>query len=777
MARSERAARTERAAPVAETGLRWPTTRTWLDISVLVVLALLGVIGFEPPFGGFGFLLAALGGLLVGVATGVFTSVFRLDAIATTLVAVAAYFVFGTAFAVPQQGILGVIPTLESVASLAIGAVFGWADIVTLQTPIGAPQYIAVVPYVATWVVVLVAVILATRWLPSRPRAAWRNGVMLIGPVLLYLAGILTGTDTPYQAGIRGVTFAVIALIWLSWRRTSDASIAAEGAKRLRNRKLAGTAVLVVAATVVGGGAAFVTAPPRDERFVLREEIDPPFDPLQFASPLAGFRQYSKLERDSTLFTVDGLRPGDRVRLATMDSFSGKLWNVTGPETQTAGSGSFALVGRELPRQRFVTGDRRDLTVSIEEYDDVWLPSIGYPEELDFTAGSATGETDELRYNAATGTSVLTTGLEKGDRYRLRAEVQTVLPQEELADAAIAAITLPPIVDNPDVTTAKAQEFAAGATEPAAQLEAIRLNLHDTGYLSHGLASDAVPSRAGHGADRIDDLLSRNQMIGDEEQYASAFALMASTYGYPARVVMGFAPDVVEDVPTEVRGQDVSAWVEVAFDGIGWVAYDPTPEETDIPQDQTPKPQIEPQPQVRQPPRAENEPEDLLTPVELDEDDTDDDDRFVIPGWVLVLGLGILIPAALVFVPLLIVAAIKNRRATRRRRAASGDRRVAGAWDELLDQYGELGFDIPRRATRGMIADRLLAQLPQDRPVALAEIAAETDDAVFAGADVDDRRSDRVWTEALAAVQVARGAVTTARRLVSRYRIRLRRRR
>ncbi|MEY2848531.1 MAG: hypothetical protein RI885_1196 [Actinomycetota bacterium] len=753
----------------AAADLRRPSGRTGVDIAVVLVLSVLGVLGFEPPFGGFGFLLAGLGGLAVGAATGILASMFRLPIIATTLVAVLAYFLLGSAFAMPGQAIAFVLPSLQSLAGLAVGAVFGWADIVTLQTPIGAPQYIAVVPYVATFVVALVATSLAARWLPSRPRAPWRHAVVLLGPVLLYLAGILTGTDSPYQAGVRGISFAVLALVWIAWRRPHGRPAVAGASTRLRNRKLAGTAVLVAVAVVVGGGVAFVTAPPKDQRFVLRDEIEPPFDPLQFPSPLAGFREYSKLQRDEVLFTIDGLQPGDRIRLATMDSFTGKLWNVTGPETQTDGSGSFALVGRALPAPRFVTAERRDdVTVTIGQYDDVWLPSIGYPTRLDFTDGPSTGSTDELRYNVSTGTTVLTPGLTRGDSYTLDAQVQTATDVGDLADVPTAAIALPEIVDNPDVTTSKAQEFAAAATNPADQLEAIRINLSEKGYLSHGLASDSVPSRAGHGADRIDDLLSRNQMIGDEEQYASAFALMASTYGYPARVVMGFAPDIAAEGPTEVRGEHVSAWVEVAFEDVGWVTFDPTPDETDIPQDQTPKPQIEPQPQVRQPPRADKDPEDLLTPVELDDEDTDDDSVFQLPGWVYAVALSLLIPATIVLVPLLVIGALKARRARRRREAATGDRRAAGAWDEVLDRYSELGFEVPRRATRTMVATGLQTQVVAD--AGLHSLARAADDAVFSGREIDTDRSDRVWSEAQAAVAVAEGAVTSVRRIVSRYR-------
>jgi len=766
-------------APKKRLDLRPVTGRTWVDIAVLLVLILLGAIGFEPSFGGYGFLLAGLGGLALGAATGILASVFRLNIVVTIVAALVAYFLFGSAFAVQGQALFGFLPTLQSLASIAVGSVYGWADIVTLRTPIGAPQYIAVVPYFATWIVALVSTSLATRWIAAKPRTAWRFGIALIGPVALYIAGILIGTDEPYEAGLRGVVFAILALIWLGWRRPNVASVAEGGAQRLRNRKIAGTAVIVAGAVLLGGGAGFWLAPANDERFVLREEIEPPFDPLQYPSPLSGFRHYTKQVTDEKLFTVSGLQPGDVVRLATLDSFTGKLWTVTGPETETDGSGSFALVGRTIPPQTFITPEvRRDVEITIDSYDDVWIPSVGYLTDLQFTGGAAENAGDDLRYNRSTGTAVLTSGLSKGDSYRLDAVEQRVITPADLEDTATAPLSLPPVTGTPDLATSKAQEFAGTASTPMAQLTAIQLALTENGFLSHGRASDAVPSRAGHGADRVTELFSRLQMIGDQEQYASAFALMARSFGYPARVVMGFAPEVTGDESEiTVTGDDVTAWVEVAFDDVGWVSFNPTPEETDIPQAQVPKPQSEPQPQVRQPPRSDNDDEDLLTPVELEESDEDDNgDPFVLPGWVWAVGLSLLIPALIIFIPLLIIGAIKARRARRRREAERGPDRVAGAWAELLDQYSELGYDVPRRSTRLMIADRLQAQL-EEQPVQLRSLAAAADEAVFDGQDVDEERSEKVWTEALAAVAVARGAVTRGRRILSRYRIRRRGRR
>lgn len=769
------------AARTAGPGIRFLSGRSWADVAVLLTLVLLGVIGFEPSFGGYGFLLAGLGGLAVGAATGILSSMFRLGLIASVLVAVAGFFLFGTVLAVPQQGLFGFLPTLESLGSLAIGSVYGWADIVTLRTPIGAPQYIAVVPYVAAWLSALIATTLAARWLSQRPRTPWRFGIALLAPVAMYLTGVLLGTDEPYQAGIRGITFAVIALIWLGWRRSSnDAVVAAAGAARLRNRKLRGTAVLVIAAVLLGGGAGFWLAPPNDERFVLRDEIEPPFDPLEFASPLSGFRHFTKQVTDDVMFTVKGLDTGDTIRLATLDSFDGKLWNVTGPEASTNGSGSFSLVGRALPRQDFITpGTRKNVTFTIDGYADVWVPSVGYPTSLQFTQGEAAGAADNLRYNNSTGTAVLTTGLSKGDSYTMDALVQQVLNTEDLLETEIEAVELPPVTGTPDLVMARAQEFTGSATTPMAQLEAMRRAFIDTGYLSHGRDSDTVASRAGHGADRVQELLERVPMVGDQEQYASTFALMARSFGYPARVVMGFAPEITEGQnEVEVTGDDVTAWVEVAFAGVGWVAFNPTPDETDIPQDQTPKPQSEPQPQVRQPPRADSEDEDLLSPVELEKQDDDGDNKgFVLPGWVYALALSLLIPAAIVLIPALVIGMLKARRMRRRRDGLAGHDQAAGAWDEMIDRYSELGFEIPTKSTRKFVAVNLEGQLEGEAAVPLRPLALATDEAVFSGRPVETGDSDVMWTEAIGAAELARGAVSRSRRLLSRYRLRRVRRR
>jgi len=762
-------------APPAALAPKPPVTiapRTIVDVAVLALLAVIGMIGFASAYESVGWVRAGLIGIAIGIGLAILSHILRLGAIPTFVLALIGFYLFGSAAALPNDSILGFIPTFDSLVGLSVGAVFGWADILTLRAPVELPDYVTTIPYLAGWAVAFVATLLAVRWLPGRRRTAWRSALILLGPVVLYFAGVLFGTDEPFFAALRGVTFAAVALLWIGWRRGAPSVAASKTDTGILRRKILGSAIVVTAAVLVGVFAGAALAPLPDNRFVLREEIEPPFEPLTYPSPFQAYRNYTKNLEETKLFTVSGLEEGDRIRLATLDTYDGVLWGVAGSEVASEGSGAFSLVGRSIPVPALLTpaDEGRELDVTVEGYADVWIPSIGYATTIGFDGATARDQAERLRYNPATGTAVLTGGLEEGDEYTLEAVRQQEYETERLLDVPVASMQLPPVSNIPDVVSAKAAEYSAGETTPIEQLRAIESVLQTTGFLSHGAADDAVASRSGQGADRMVELFTRSQLIGDEEQYASAFALMARSMNFPARVVMGFAPEVAEGQDeVTVLGADVTAWVEVAFEGVGWVPFYPTPDETDIPQDENPKPQSEPQPQVRQPPRTDSDENDLVAGVEVDDSDSDDDPLFDIPAWAIAIALALAIPAALIFIPMLLVALIKGRRAARRRRVG-GDRAVAGAWEELVDRYTELGYTVPRTTTRMLTAAEIEEQVEQE-PGRVRTIAWRADEAVFSGREVPAEDVDQVWTEAMAVSAAATAGLGWWRRTLARYRL------
>jgi len=67
--------------------------------------------------------------------------------------------------------------------------------------------------------------------------------------------------------------------------------------------------------------------------------------------------------------------------------------------------------------------------------------------------------------------------------------------------------------------------------------------------------------------------------VGYCQQFSGAMALMLRMVGIPARVAAGFAPGApaADGHGYEVTDLDAHSWVEVYFNGIGWVPFDPTP--------------------------------------------------------------------------------------------------------------------------------------------------------------------------------------------------------
>jgi len=63
------------------------------------------------------------------------------------------------------------------------------------------------------------------------------------------------------------------------------------------------------------------------------------------------------------------------------------------------------------------------------------------------------------------------------------------------------------------------------------------------------------------------------------QHFAGAAALLLRLVGVPTRVVTGFATGKrTGDETYTVRDQDAHAWIEVYFEGYGWVAFNPTPD-------------------------------------------------------------------------------------------------------------------------------------------------------------------------------------------------------
>ena len=112
---------------------------------------------------------------------------------------------------------------------------------------------------------------------------------------------VLLGTDSGWQRAICGIAFALLLIIWLSWRL----ELLEWG------RWISALIIVVLAAGLAFGGTLLV---PQD-RFVLRDRYDPPLSPYDYTSPLSGMRSYIKDHKKDVLLTVHNLPAGTPVNL------------------------------------------------------------------------------------------------------------------------------------------------------------------------------------------------------------------------------------------------------------------------------------------------------------------------------------------------------------------------------------------------------------------------------------------------------------------------------
>ncbi|MDO5053630.1 MAG: transglutaminase-like domain-containing protein, partial [Pseudoclavibacter sp.] len=566
----------------------------------------------------------------------------------------------------------------------------------------------------------------------------------------------------------RAALFALLALLWLGRPRGGNAAVSRAARRGLRRHRLGGAAAIAATSLLAAGGAGLLAQPAVDAgRFVLREAVTPPLRPLETDSPLAAFRSYTKGLHDTVLFHADGLRQGDLIRLATLDAYDGRHWTIMDPELGVEAAGTYNLVGEQVPQRALLTSSaQRTVHVRIDGYRDVWMPTVGAPTRISLEQGPVLQRRADLRFNGQTGTGLVTTGLGEGDAYTVAADLQDVPLEGQLDNTPVADLQMPVGPPPPAALVERMQTFIQGETSSYLQLRAIEQAFVSQGYLSHGSASDMAPSRAGHGLDRMQELFDLSYMVGDSEQYASAMALMAQQLGYPVRVVMGFAPSGDADGgPVPVTGADVTAWVEVPFEGFGWVAFHPTPDRTDVPINTSTEPQTKPKAQVRQPPQSDERPDELITAAETPDDDQRPGPPFQLPLWARILLLGVVLPLAIVALLLGALELARRRRRRLRRSTGPPDERVVGAWDEAIDRLAELGRPVPARQTRraaaGIVEPGLL-------PVAIA-----ADRAVFSGETVAEAEIERVWAEAEAVVAAADRQAEPWRRLLARCRYRL----
>ncbi|MDQ1597956.1 MAG: hypothetical protein QOI70_1380 [Microbacteriaceae bacterium] len=682
---------------------------------------------------------------------------FRWSSMTLCLASIGVYLVLGVPLAVPAEATNVVFPTLAGELELLKATALAWKELLTVTLPVGSYQSLLVPAFL---------LVLATTVIGLSVGLRARLGELgVIAPIILFVAAIVFGPDTatlPLELSLGLLASTLGWLVWRRWyrRRASirllsgvvrDPAGAASRASSAGLRTIVGAVVIVV---LVGGSAVIATLalPPTAQRHVLRQAVVQPFDPRQYPSPLSGFRRYEEpAQADSTMLSVTGLPSGARIRIATLDTYDGIVFSV-GDSLLTSESGSFTRVPYTYD-QSAVRGSPVTVKITVDHYTGVWLPTIGKLTDVSFGGADAAALRDSFFYNNESGTAAVVRPVGTGDSYALSAVVPRQPGQGQLDSLRPGLAPVPPMPVVPDGLSSTLNDWVKSATTPGAKLQAMIAAIKATGYVSHGVSPDEPLSRSGHSADRITQLLTDQRMIGDQEQFAVTAAIMARQLGFPSRVVFGFAPGSVHSgSTTDVRGSDISAWIEVDTSQYGWVTIDPTPAIRPIPQAQPQKPVTVTRPQspVQPPQQQPQTPASQLPPGTTKDPSHAPDPVVAIVLAVLRVAGFVALGVAIVLAPFLAIVVAKLQRRRRRKYASSAAQRISGGWREFEDAVLDHGFIPPPHPTRTEVA----ATVGGSRPLVLAAVA---DRAAFAPTEPLSDEADQVW-RAVRDLRVSLGA-------------------
>ena len=324
---------------------------------------------------------------------------------------------------------------------------------------------------------------LATRWLPRR-RTALRSSVLLIGPVVLYLVGHparhrrgLLRRRARRRVRRRRARLARLAAQARPSRRAARARRGSGGRRSPERRPSSPGAI------AIGAVAGLALAPVSPDRFVLRDEVVPPFDPLEFPSPLVGFRNYTKDLEETPLFDGDRARAGRRAsgsrRWTPTPDVSG-TWPA--PTTSVPTAAATASSASTLPEPPLVTARQRATRRGAGRRATT---TCGCPRSAtarrsaSSTAARATGAGDlrvqpDHRYGGAHERR------RRGRTVRTRRARRRSSPRPTNCSTRRSRTSrCPPVENVPDVVSAKADEYVGEATTPIEQLRAIETGAED----------------------------------------------------------------------------------------------------------------------------------------------------------------------------------------------------------------------------------------------------------------------------------------------------------
>ena len=274
-------------------------------------------------------------------------------------------------------------------------------------------------------------------------------------------------------------------------------------------------------------------------------------------SPLVDIRSRLTNRGNDELFRVNA--DADAYwRVTTLGSFDGRRFEIPTRPLERV-EGVFSTADGAPNRQK----------IQVISLGGRLIPAAAAPFQAE---GFSDGVRLRLNINPETDTLLAPDDVQPGDEFTV-VSTSPALSPERLRGTTTSNPEDPMFVELPDdlpsIVADLAEAVTAGA--PTQYDRAIALQQWFRTEFEYSLEV-----QSGHGSNAIESFL--NERVGYCEQFSATFAAMARTLGIPSRVAVGFTPGTLgSDGWYSVLGKNAHAWPELWFDGIGWVAFEPTP--------------------------------------------------------------------------------------------------------------------------------------------------------------------------------------------------------
>ena len=711
------------------------------QVALIAVLSAVGTLGIKSAFVSWGFAPTVVLAAIIGAAV---PFIAHKRAVA---------FPLSTAISLAALAIVGTILSYYApwrLPDFVIDLVESWRRILTIAAPVDAQSSLIAVPIVLAWVGSTIGTEIALR--------TQRVGLPLIGPLIAAAGAILFGLNDNMISLWVGVAFLAIATIFFTVRSRTHWLWNTEKGATNRGRRLT-VAALVVALAV----AAAPTVTERifnlsdNDRFTLRQEVDPPFDLTRLSSPLAELKgslptadMTENDDRGSLAFRISG-DPIERIRLAVLDDYDGTIWLIN----RNADGADFIRAGTQFPPPDPINqGEVSDHSIEIVDLAESFLPTGGTAVGLEITSDVQIGGVEPvelIRLDRVTGNLIIRPRLRTVEG--LSYNVASVAPIEATALAGQSSSTLQFLTSSrnvrvpevPSSITALARDAFQGADDPFGRVAALQAVLADQVYDAEGTP--------GHLLIQLATLAEANPMVGFDEQYAALMATTLRASGIPARVAVGYVPaeDDLEALRSgaavDVFETDIEAWVEVPFDGHGWVAFEagPSDDQTDEIEDGVSEAQAE-SVSANPPPPVSSTTSTTIPSVEEDEEEpeVEEEESANVAVAVAIAAIVVGTPLILALGAIAIIVLMKRRRRGKRQQADSPALQIHGAFEEYVDRSLDAGTELQPGLTPRAAIERLSDESfdPLTRSGSLAILV---EDAAFAPIEPSSDEAETAW--------------------------------